>query len=121
MVGPSGTLSRCAPTITTSWVDPARVWASTLREVTALVLASSRSVVVAGLARSSAPADLLTLTIGTVWELSSISEPGMNSSSTLFATTTATAPSLAAMASFSANRHFPRSTNTTAPLTLNPS
>src|ERR1700730_4202091 len=64
MPGPSGTLSRCAPAITTSLVDPVLVCAITLRAWMDLVSAESCTVAGPMVVRSSAPSDLVTLTTG---------------------------------------------------------
>src|SRR5258705_10543487 len=61
MPGPAGTLSRCAPTITTLAVDPVLVWAMTLRVRSLRTPALGLMVVGAGSARSPSPGALLTL------------------------------------------------------------
>src|ERR1700733_15818276 len=103
MPGPSATLSRCAPAITTSLVDPVLVCAITLRA--AMVLVSAESCTVAGptVVRSSTPSDLVTLTTGILTSLVSPRAPPICSSTTLSATTIATAPRCAAAPSFCAN------------------
>ena len=121
MPGPSGTLSRCAPTTTTSEVAPVLVWAITLRALKTEVLASSLRVVGPGLERSSAPSLLVTPTTGILTSVVSPRVEPDSSPSTLFATMSATAPFAAAMACFSEKGQAPRSTSTTAPLTGRPS
>src|ERR1700744_3411426 len=117
MPGPSGTLSRCAPAITTSVVDPVLVCAITLRAWTVLVSAESRTVAGPPLACSSAPSGLVTPTTGILTSVDSPRVPPICSSTALSATTTATAPCCAAAPAFWANGQVPRSTSTTAPLT----
>ena len=121
MPGPSGTLSRWAPTMTTSAPDPVVVWAITLRVVIVTTRASSTTVAGPGSARSRAPCALLTLITGMPAAASSPRVPPIFSSSTLLATTSATAPSLATTSCFCAKGQMPRSTSTTAPATGRPS
>ena len=117
MPGPSGTLSRCAPAITTSLVDPVLVCAITLRAWMVLVSALSCSVAGPCIVRSSAPSDLVTLTTGILTSVVSPKVPPIFSSMALSAKTIATAPCSTAAFSFWANGQVPRSTSTTAPLT----
>src|ERR1700691_5364344 len=83
MPGPSGTLSRCAPAITTSLVDPVLVCAITLRAWMVLVSAESCTVAGPGVVRSSAPSDLVTLTTGILTSVVSPRVPPICSSTTL--------------------------------------
>src|SRR6201999_836268 len=117
MPGPSGTLSRWAPAITTSMADPVLVCAIPLRAWMVLVSAESSTVAGPTLARSSAPSGLVTPTTGILTSVDSPRVPPICSSTTLSATTTATAPCCAAAPAFWANGQVPRSTSTTAPLT----
>ncbi|SKT85682.1 Uncharacterised protein [Mycobacteroides abscessus subsp. abscessus] len=119
--GPSGTLSRCAPAMTTSVVAPVLVCAITLRALTSLVSASTLRTTLSGWALRSAPTDFVTLTTGILGLESSPRVPLVLFSSTLSAMITAAAPRSAATLSLSANGHDPRSTSTTAPLTSSPS
>ena len=96
------------------------VWAITLRTSILVVLAASTTVAGPGAARNRAPSALLTLITGIVTSVPDPRVPPIFSSSTLLATTIATAPSLAATACFSAKGQLPRSTSTTAPLTGKP-
>src|ERR1700739_2143370 len=121
MPGPSGTLSRCAPAITTSVVDPVLVCAMTLRALKLWTLALSLMVVGPGCTRSCAPMDLVTLTTGIFTSVSDPRVPPICCSSALSATIIATAPRWAAASSFWANGQVPRSTSTTAPCTGGPS
>ena len=115
--GPSGTLSRCAPAITTSLVEPVLVCAITLRACMVLVSAENCTVAGPTVVRSSAPSALVTLTTGILTSVVSPRVPPIFSSTTLSATTIATAPRCAAAVSFWVNGQVPRSTSTTAPLT----
>ena len=74
-----------------------------------------------GWARSRAPSALVTPTAGIVTSLLSPRVAPMCSSSTLSATTIATPPNLATIATFSEKGQLPRSTSTTAPRTGSPS
>ncbi len=121
MPGPSGTESRCAPTITTFSMEPVSVWAITLREWIFLVSALSFKVASPWCSRSFAPCALVMETTGSFTSASTPRVPPIFSSSTLSATISALAPLAAAAASFSENGHSPRSTSTTAPSTGSPS
>ena len=121
MPGPSGTLSRCAPAITTSAVEPVFVCAMTLRAETSRTLALSFTVTGPVWPRSVAPSAFATLTTGILTSVFSPRVPPISFSSTLSATTSAAAPRIAATVILSVNGHFPRSTSTTAPETGRPS
>src|ERR1700753_3328378 len=120
MPGPSGTLSRCAPAMTTALVDPVLVCAMMLRALKLATLALSLMVVGPVCPRSCAPSDLVTLTTGILTSVVAPRAPPMCCSSTLSMTTIPTAPRWAAASSFWENGQVPRSTSTTAPWTGNP-
>ena len=70
--GPSRTLSRCAPTSTTSCAEPVVVWATTFLARTRSVRASTTRVALPVRVRSCAPSALLTLATGILtWSSSS--------------------------------------------------
>ncbi len=117
MPGPSGTLSRCAPAITTSCSDPVLVCAITLRALKLCALAVSLMMVGPGCPRSCTPTDLVTLSTGIFTSVDGPSVPPICCSSTLSAMIIATAPRCAATSSFCANGHVPRSSRITAPCT----
>ena len=121
MPGPSGTLSRWAPTITTSAVDPVLVWAMTLRVCSTRTPALSLMVASPGAPRSRSPDSLVMLMTGIFGLVFSPSVPPISSPSSLLATINATAPRSAATACFAENWQAPRSTSTTAPWTGSPS
>ncbi|CKO20925.1 Uncharacterised protein [Mycobacterium tuberculosis] len=115
MPGPSGTLSKCAPAITTLADDPVFVCAMTLRALKLWVLAVSLTVVGPDCPRSWNPTDLVTLTTGILTSVLAPRVPPIACSSMLSAMISATAPRCAAASSFWAKGQTPRSTSTTAP------
>ncbi len=92
MPGPSGTLSRCAPVMTTSCVDPVLVCAMTLWVRSTRTPALSLTVAGPGLARSRVPSSLLMPTTGMETLDVSPRVPSVTTPSSLLATISATAP-----------------------------